>query len=70
MTTDVVAALERISALQPEALSVVERNGFVFDDIGAEPGNWQHLAFTLYVLLCEAECIASPLLADLNERTR
>ena len=43
---------------QQETLQMIERNGFVFDDIGAEPGNWQHLAFTLYTEICDMDEIA------------
>jgi len=46
-------ALQKVEAKQPEALKKIEANGFVFNDIGCEPGNWQHLAFTLYTDLCE-----------------
>jgi hypothetical protein len=50
-------ALQRIATRQPEALRIIQDNGFVFDDLGREPGNWQHLAFTLYNLLCEIDVI-------------
>ena len=52
------AALERIAEQQPKTLAMIRRNGFVFDDIGAEPGNWQHLAFSIYTDLCEVDSIA------------
>lgn len=48
-------ALEHIAVLQDNALGYIEQNGFVFDDIGKEPGNWKHLAFSLYSDLCEAD---------------
>jgi len=51
-------ALEEIAAKQPEVLAMIERNGFVFTDLGREPGNWQHLAFTLYAQICEIDSIA------------
>lgn len=57
-------ALERVAQKQPEALAMIERNGFVFDSIGAEPGNWQHLAFSLYNDLCEVESIARSALTE------
>jgi hypothetical protein len=50
-------ALEQIAPMQQNALRMIERNGFVFEDIGNEPGNWQHLAFTLYTELCEVDSI-------------
>jgi hypothetical protein len=50
-------ALERIKAQQPETLEMIRRNGFVFDSIGHEPGNWQHLAFTIYNDLCSVDTI-------------
>lgn len=52
------AALELIGAQQQKTLKVIESNGFVFDNIGNEPGNWQHLAFTIYTDLCEIDTIA------------
>jgi hypothetical protein len=58
------AALEAIAKLQPDALEMIKKNGFVFDSIGAEPGNWQHLAFTLYTVICEADSIARGALAE------
>lgn len=51
-------ALRRIAAKQQEALEVIRSNGFVFTSIGQEPGNWQHLAFTLYNEICEIDVIA------------
>jgi hypothetical protein len=61
------AALRAVAVKQPEMLAVIEHNGFVFEDIGREPGNWQHLAFTLYTALCELESIASATLAAAGE---
>ena len=51
-------ALAQCGEMQKKALAVIERNGFVFEDIGSEPGNWQHLAFALYTDLCQVESIA------------
>ena len=51
-------ALRRIATLQDNALHYIEANGFVFDDIGKEPGNWKHLAFSLYTDLCEADTLS------------
>ena len=61
-----IAALERIAEQQGKTLAMIERNGFVFDDIGAEPGNWQHLAFSIYTDLCEVDSIARSALAELE----
>jgi hypothetical protein len=47
--------LECLRDEQPKALRIIEENGFSFDSIGKEPGNWQHLAFTLYLQLCEID---------------
>jgi arylsulfatase A-like enzyme len=51
-------ALERIAEQQQKTLAVIKDNGFVFDSIGNEPRNWQHLAFTIYNDLCEVDMIA------------
>lgn len=48
-------ALGKIALMQSGALAIIRDNGFVFKDIGKEPGNWQHLAFTLYNLICEID---------------
>ncbi len=55
---DLVVALERIAGQQQMTLATIKANGFVFEDIGSEPGNWQHLAFTIYTDLCEIDSIA------------
>jgi len=57
-------ALELIAAQQPRTLAMIERNGFVFDSIGTEPGNWQHLAFSIYCDLCWADSVARAALDD------
>ena len=59
-------ALEVIATKQRESLQMIQRNGFVFDDIGAEPGNWQHLAFTLYTTVCEVDAIARAALSEIE----
>jgi hypothetical protein len=51
-------ALEEIAQMQKRALKICEDNGFVFDSLGREPGNWQHLAFTFYSMICEIDVIA------------
>ena len=55
------SALQYIGEMQPKVLAMIQANGFVWDDrdsIGNEPGNWQHLAFTLYSTICEIDSIA------------
>jgi len=59
-----LAALERIAEQQPKTLAMIRDNGFVFDSIGKEPGNWQHLAFTIYTDLCEIDSIARAALEE------
>ena len=56
-------ALERVAQQQPKTLAMIEQNGFIFDSIGRGPGNWQHLAFSIYNDLCEVETWASAALA-------
>ena len=60
-------ALEVIATKHAEALATIQRNGFVFNHIGAEPGNWQHLAFSLYSDLCEVDAIARAALAEMEQ---
>lgn len=55
---ELIAALERIAEQQQKTLAMIQANGFVFEDIGNEPGNWQHLAFSIYTDLCEVDLIA------------
>jgi hypothetical protein len=61
---EALKALEWAAGRQRHALRIIEENGFIFDDIGNEPGNWQHLAFTLYSELCEIESRIRPLCRD------
>lgn len=60
--------LELAAAKQPEALAIIQQNGFVFEreNLGNEPGNWSHLAFTLYTMLCEIENAARQTLEELE----
>jgi len=59
-------ALEAIAALQPARLDKLRAAGVVFDDIGRDPGNWQHVAFSLYTDLCEVDSYARAGLAELD----
>ncbi len=60
-------ALERISEEQPQVLAKLEQNGIVFDDLGADPKNWQHVAFTIYNHLCSVDLAAREALAGDTE---
>jgi len=57
-------ALEEIAAKQPETLETLRKHGVVFRDIGADPQNWQHVAFSIYTDLCEVDTIARIALAQ------
>lgn len=63
-----LAALEAIAEIQPATLDKLRRHGVVFDDIGADPTNWQHVAFTIYTDLCQADSIARSAIEDANGR--
>lgn len=67
MPPSVAELLEQIEAKQEHALLVIRANGFKFTSIGKEPGNWQHLAFTLYSELCEVQHLATRALKQLEE---
>ncbi len=60
-------ALEVIATKQRAALQTIQDNGFVFESIGREPGNWEHLAFSLYTDLCEVDAIARAALAEMEQ---
>lgn len=62
-----VEALGKIAQQQPMTLDMIRANGFVFDSIGREPGNWQYLAFTIYTDLCEVDSIARAALEQFQE---
>lgn len=51
-------ALLDIASRQQQMLAIISENDFVFTSIGREPGNWQHLAFTLYSEICDIDVIA------------
>lgn len=61
---DLEAALSLIAAQQKKTLETIKANNFVFTDIGAEAGNWQHLAFSIYTDLCEVDSIARAALEE------
>jgi hypothetical protein len=56
-------ALERIAEQQQKMLAMI-------DSIGKEPGNWQHLAFTIYTDLCEVDSIARSALEEIIRERR
>lgn len=58
------AALEQIEARTWTALARFRERGVVFEDIGNDPKNWQHVAFTVYSELCEASMDARDALAE------
>jgi hypothetical protein len=60
-------ALETIAGAQREALQIIRENDFRFVDIGKQPGNWQHLAFTLYTQICDVSLLAEGVLEQLEE---
>lgn len=62
--SELEGVLRRVADKQPEVLAMIRREGFVFDSIGKEPGNWQHLAFSLYTELCELDVIARSALGE------
>src|SRR5262245_14222729 len=51
-------ALEWIAEQQPNTLKTLGKHGIVFDEIGADPKNWQHVAFSIYTDLCEIDSVA------------
>jgi hypothetical protein len=64
----IAEAVALIAEQQQKTLSVLRQHGIVFDDIGADPGNWQHVAFTIYTDLCEVDTIARQALAALDSQ--
>lgn len=61
---------ERLTVIadrQPDVLKKLAQDGFVFDEIGNEPGNWKHLAFWLYTDLCELSHAAEGILEEMDE---
>lgn len=58
-------ALARIAEQQPRTLEKLRAHGVVFDGpLGADPKNFQHVAFSIYTDLCEVDSIARTALAD------
>lgn len=62
-------ALDKIAAQQPKTLETLRKHGIVFDALGADPKNWQHVAFSIYNDLCEVDLIARAALAESKETT-
>jgi hypothetical protein len=57
-------ALAKIRQQQPKTLAMIRNEGFIFESIGNERGNWQHLAFSIYTDLCEVDMIARQVLPE------
>jgi hypothetical protein len=55
-------ALEAVGAIQPQTLLWIRHHGIVFGDIGTDPENWQHVAFSIYSDLCEADSRVRPII--------
>jgi ribosomal protein S27AE len=60
-------ALERIAEQQQQTLAKLRKHGIVFEAIGADPSNWQHVAFSIYTDLCQVDTIARTALASAAE---
>ena len=65
----VARAAREVTTKQQECLESFRSHGIVFNDIGNDPTNWQHVAFTIYSDLCEAEAGCRAALARLEERS-
>ena len=51
-------AAREANEIQPKVLAYIQANGFKWEgmeSLGAEPGNWQHLAFSIYSDLCNMD---------------
>lgn len=57
-------ALRNVSQRQEATLEKLRTLGVVFTDIGADPKNWQHVAFTIYSEFVEAASIARQALEE------
>jgi hypothetical protein len=66
VTETIEATLREVADAQPKALRTIQENDFRFDDIGREPGNWQHLAFSLYTTICDLSVSAEVALNELE----
>jgi len=60
------AVLEKIAAQQPKVLEVLRSHGIVFRELGHDPTNFEHVAFSIYTYLCEVDCWAREALAVAN----
>lgn len=58
------AALTKIKEQQPKTLEKLRRRGVIFKEIGADPLNWEHVAFSIYTDLCRVDQIAGQGLAS------
>lgn len=61
-------ALREISEQQPKTIDWLRANGIVFDGpLGADPDNWEHVAFSIYTDLCEMDSIAHAALGETHD---
>ena len=51
-------ALIKIGTQQQRTLGWLTQNKIVFDSLGNDPSNWQHVAFSIYNDLCEVDAWA------------
>ena len=71
---ELIAALQKIEALQPAALAGMREHGYVFDRRPSseppvtEADRWQDLAFWLYTDLCEANSICRRALKEISDK--
>lgn len=56
-------ALIKIGTQQQRTLGWLTQNKIVFDSLGNDPSNWQHVAFSIYNDLCEVDAWAKEALA-------
>ena len=64
MSSDIYAALGRVSARPKKARDKMEANDYAFTDFN---DRWQKLAFTFYSMLVEYALEADNLLMDMHE---
>ena len=66
----VVEALRTTVRLQEETLALLRKHGIQFTDIGADPRNWQHVAFAIYTNMCEAASEARAIIEEVEASGR
>lgn len=63
----VAHAAKEATVLQEKQLATYRSHGIVFKDIGNDPTNWQHVAFSVYSDLCELASLLDGSLTALKE---